>query len=249
MTVLVLFPGKTDETTYSQITARLDLAGIKYNLRLASAHKSPNLVDEILKDDYDFIITGAGLAAALPGVVAAKKTCPVLGVPCPGAYEMLDSFLSIVQMPPGVPVLAVTARNASGEAAKIATVMKNKSMKVAVVGEGKAVDKAKETLTEMGIAFEMGDIIKDGVNIVFTQLGEEVPQMEELIIYCPTGDSTAEDAAKALEAAKEGLWVGVNRGENAAIAVAEILGKKNALNESRRKFEEKVRQQDAEVKK
>ena len=98
--ILVIFPGKTDEQTYRRITNDLDKMGIGYELRLASAHKSPKLVEEIIEKDYELIITGAGLSAALPGVIAANKIVPVLGVWCQGAYEGLDAFLSIAQIPP-----------------------------------------------------------------------------------------------------------------------------------------------------
>ena len=249
MKVLVLFPGKTDEETYSQIISGLEKEGIEYVLRLASAHKSPGLVAEILKDDYDLIISGAGLSAALPGAIASEKTVPVLGVPCPGAYDGLDAFLSIVQMPPGIPVLGVKAENAAKEAKKIIDSMKEKRGKVALSGEGKAAEKAVRTLDEMEIRYELGDLAGDAVNIEIAKAGEEVPERKELVIYCPSGETKAEDAVKAMKAANHGLWVGVNRGENAAIAAAEIMQMSHALARSRKKFEEKCRTQDAEVKK
>ncbi|MAG15967.1 hypothetical protein CMO88_02805 [Candidatus Woesearchaeota archaeon] len=243
MTVLVMFGSKSDEETYSKIVEELKKEAIEYELRIASAHKTPELVEEIIKGDYDLIISGAGLAAHLPGVIAAKKMVPVLGVPCKGAYDGLDAFLSIVQMPPGIPVLCVNEDSTAKEAKKIL----EKSDKVAVVGEGKAAEKAMKTLEEFGIAFEMGDIAADATNLVFTEVGKEVEEKEELIIYCPVGESKAEDAVKAMNAAKHGLWVGVNRGENAAIAAAEILGKN--IEDYRKKIAEKVIKADEEVKK
>ena len=74
---------------------------------IASAHRSPDyLHEEIKKSDAKVIIAVAGLSAALPGVVASKTTQPVIGVPVSGKLN-LDSLLSIVQMPPGIPVAAV----------------------------------------------------------------------------------------------------------------------------------------------
>ena len=249
MKVLVLFPGKTDEETYGKITTELEKENVSYALRIASAHKSPKLVHEILKEEYDLIISGAGLSAALPGVIASEKLAPVLGVPCPGAYGSLDAFLSIAQMPPGVPVLAVTAENAAKEAKKIITAMTEKKDKVVVAGEGKPAEKAIKTLQDMNANFETGNPSKDAINIKISQVGEPVPETDDLTICCPSGETKAEDAIKAMEAAKQGLWVGVNRGENAAIAAAQIMRMTEQLKETRKKFEEKCIRQNNEVKK
>ena len=243
MKVLVLFASKSDEKTYGRIAEELKKSGTDYELRIASAHKTPDQVEEIIAGDYDLIISGAGLAAHLSGVIAARKTVPVLGVPCHGAYGGLDAFLSIVQMPPGIPVLEVSETNAAGEAVKILA----KKTKVAVIGEGKAAEKAMKTLEEMGIEFEMGDFAPDAVNVAFTELGEKPEAREELVIYCPTGESKPEDGIRAMEAAENGLWVGVNRGENAAIAAAEILGKEPELKAYRQKAAGKVLEADAEI--
>lgn len=234
MNVLVLFGSKSDEAAYKMICDGLKKENILHELRIASAHKTPEMVEKIIKGGYRLIIAGAGLAAHLPGVVAAKTAVPVLGVPCKGAYGGLDSFLSIAQMPPGIPVLCVSAENAAKEAKKIL----DRGDKVAVVGEGKAAEKAVKTLEELGIAFEMGDIAEDAVNIVFTELGKAVDERKELIIYCPVGEARAEEAVDAMNAARHGLWVGANNGENAAVSAAEILGKD--LREYRKKIAEKV---------
>ena len=117
--ILVLFASKSDEETYTRIATGLKKHGIEYELRIASAHKTPDKAEEIIKKNYSLIISGAGLAAALPGVIAARKMTPVIGVPCPGAYDGLDSFLSIVQMPPGIPVLACQKEEAAYETGKI----------------------------------------------------------------------------------------------------------------------------------
>lgn len=243
MTVLVLFGSKSDEHAYKRICSSLKKEKISCELRIASAHKTPELVDEIISKGYDAVIAGAGLAAHLPGVAAAKTTAPVLGVPCKGAYDGLDAFLSIAQMPPGIPVLCVTAENAAKEAKKILT----KRDKVALIGEGKAAEKAMKTLEELGISFEMGDVAEDAVNIVFVELGKAVDERRELIIYCPVGDARAEEAVDAMNAARHGLWVGANNGENAAVAAAEILGKD--LGDYRKKIAAKVIEADAEARK
>jgi len=83
----------------------LDEFGIKYDVHIASAHRTPEKVDNIIKNsDSDVFIAIAGLAAALPGAIAAKTTKPVIGVPVESKLDGLDSLLSIVQLPPGIPV-------------------------------------------------------------------------------------------------------------------------------------------------
>ncbi len=113
------------------------------------------------------------------------------------------------------------------------------------MGEGKAAEKAMKTLEELGIAFEMGDMAEDAINIVFVELGKAVDEKKELIIYCPVGEARADEAVDAMNAAKHGLWVGANNGENAAVAAAEILGKD--LRGYRKSIAEKVRKADEDV--
>ena len=248
MRVLILFPGKTDEGTYLPISSELEKQGIQHSLRLGSAHKSPDLVREILEDDFDLVISGAGLSAALPGVIAAETLVPVLGVPCPGAYGGLDAFLSIAQMPPGVPVLCVRAENVAEETSKIIKEMESGTRTVNVVGDGKAAEKATRTLQEMGIEFVARDSCQDGINIVFSPLGNSVQTNGRLTIFCPEADqSNPEDAIRSMECCSNGLWVGLNRGENAAIAAAQIIRDIDALKESRKRFEDKCRTEDREA--
>lgn len=83
---------------------------ISHELKILSAHRSPKLLVDYLKNtEIEVIIAGAGLAAHLPGVIAAYSICPVIGVPIPsGALNGLDSLLSISQMPSGMPVGTMT---------------------------------------------------------------------------------------------------------------------------------------------
>lgn len=83
--------------------------GVPYEAKVVSAHRTPDLMfsfaENAQKNGYQIIIAGAGGAAHLPGMVAAKTTLPVLGVPVPSKYlQGQDSLLSIVQMPKGIPV-------------------------------------------------------------------------------------------------------------------------------------------------
>jgi len=110
----------------------LDARGIGWELEVRSAHRTPDAVAEYARSAQGrglrVLICGAGLAAALPGVVAAHSELPVIGVPLRSSLSLLDgldALLSIVQMPPGVPVATVgvdNARNAAVLAARILAV-------------------------------------------------------------------------------------------------------------------------------
>ncbi|MCL2143308.1 MAG: 5-(carboxyamino)imidazole ribonucleotide mutase [Methanomassiliicoccaceae archaeon] len=105
--VLILMGSKSDMPVAEKGRAILKKFGIDNEITVASAHRTPKRVEEIVtKSDADVIIAIAGLSAALPGVVASLTTRPVIGVPVSGAVN-LDALLSVTQMPPGIPVAAV----------------------------------------------------------------------------------------------------------------------------------------------
>ena len=98
---------KSDMPVAEKAIGILRKFGISFDIAVASAHRTPARVEELVRSsDSDLFITIAGLSAALPGVVASFTVKPVIGVPVSGALNM-DAILSIVQMPPGVPVAAV----------------------------------------------------------------------------------------------------------------------------------------------
>ena len=110
MDVTILLGSSSDLPIAEKCTKILDHFDVSYQLRVASAHRSPRFVEQIIGDALDdgchIFIAMAGLAAALPGAVAALTTKPVIGVPCGGRVPF-DSLLSIVQLPPGVPAATV----------------------------------------------------------------------------------------------------------------------------------------------
>lgn len=113
MKVQVLFGSQSDERVYGPLCRSLEVCG-SVKMEVASAHRNPERVREIVTDPAaDIFVAGAGLAAHLPGVVASLTQKPVFGVAVNGAFAGLDAFLSIVQMPKGVPVLAVLEDNSS----------------------------------------------------------------------------------------------------------------------------------------
>jgi 5-(carboxyamino)imidazole ribonucleotide mutase len=106
--ITIILGSASDKPIFDKCKTVLDEFGVKYNVHVASAHRTPEKIDEIVKNsESDVFIAIAGLSAALPGVIASKTTKPVIGVPVESKLDGLDALLSIVQMPPGVPVGAV----------------------------------------------------------------------------------------------------------------------------------------------
>ncbi|MCK5282893.1 MAG: AIR carboxylase family protein [Nanoarchaeota archaeon] len=255
--ILIIFGSKSDESVYGNIVDILKgNENIHYEMRICSAHRTPEELGAILNTDAKVIIAGAGLAAHLPGVIASKTLRPVIGVPVEGNYKGLDALLSIMQMPPGVPVLS-TGVNKSDVAAKLALLMLKKYDKVHIFGDenNNAVKKAIDTLDEFNVSYELNpDFKANSINIKFVSLDEEAEKRDDLIIYVPIideDDDKAEAALNILKNSANGLWVGLNRGENAALAAIEIMGSNNEyadkLDEYRKSRAEKVKQHDKEV--
>jgi 5-(carboxyamino)imidazole ribonucleotide mutase len=108
--VVLLLGSASDKPVAAKAEKTLERLGIDYKTHVASAHRTPKRVVELVENsDAQVFIAIAGLSAALPGVVAAHTRKPVIGVPCTSDSSPgnLDSLLSVVQMPPGVPVGAV----------------------------------------------------------------------------------------------------------------------------------------------
>jgi len=125
----IIMGSKSDWEVMEKAAKELEERGIEHEMKVASAHRDPEVVADYAKNAHrrglKVIIAGAGLAAALPGVVAAHTTLPVVGVPLTSSASVaggLDAMLAIAQMPPGVPVACVAvngARNAAILAARI----------------------------------------------------------------------------------------------------------------------------------
>lgn len=110
--VLILCGSKSDDEIAKKAIGVLEEFGVDYKYEVASAHRDPAKVEQLVKDTKaEVIIAIAGLSAALPGVAASKTVKPVIGVPVESKLGGLDALLSIVQMPPGVPVAAVGIDN------------------------------------------------------------------------------------------------------------------------------------------
>ncbi len=116
-TIAILIGSESDSGIAERCAKVLETAGVDYEIRVLSAHRNPvELEDYIKKSDARVFIAIAGLAAALPGVVASRTKKPVIGVPVSLKLGGMDALLSIVQMPTGVPVACVGIDNGENAA-------------------------------------------------------------------------------------------------------------------------------------
>ena len=107
MKIQIIMGSFSDAPVAEKAKAILEEFGVPYEMTVASAHRTPDVLEKLVKNsDADVFIGIAGLSAALPGVIAAHTVKPVIGVPVSGKVN-LDAILSIIQMPPGIPVGAV----------------------------------------------------------------------------------------------------------------------------------------------
>ncbi len=115
---IVMGSGK-DRPTMQKAADTLDLFDVGWDMRVLSAHKTPDDALEFASkasDTYSVIIAGAGKAAHLAGVMAAKTTLPVIGVPLSASLDGMDALLATVQMPTGIPVATVAIDGATNAA-------------------------------------------------------------------------------------------------------------------------------------
>ena len=141
MKVHLIMGSRSDQKVADKAVEMLEKFGVDYRVDVASAHRTPDRLKEIVeKSDADVFIGIAGLSAALPGAIAAHTTKPVIGVPVSGKVN-LDAILSIVQMPPGIPVAAVGLDR--GENAALLAV------EILSLKYGELEDKLKEYREEM----------------------------------------------------------------------------------------------------
>ncbi len=119
--ILIVVGSQSDEERVSPAFKVLDDAGVGYDFVVSSAHRDPDTTAQIAKaarrTGYKVIIAGAGLAAALPGAIAANTELPVIGLPLDvGPLRGVDALYAIAQLPPGCPVGAVGIGNAKNAA-------------------------------------------------------------------------------------------------------------------------------------
>ena len=143
----------------------LDEMQVPFEVNALSAHRTPDAVEAFARGakarGVKVIIAGAGMAAALPGVIAASTTLPVIGVPIKGMLDGLDALLSIVQMPPGIPV-ATTGVNGAQNAAILAVEMLSLSdgalsarLEAYKLGLKEKIEKANRDLAEVKYQYKV----------------------------------------------------------------------------------------------
>ncbi|MCQ2064337.1 MAG: 5-(carboxyamino)imidazole ribonucleotide mutase [Bacteroidaceae bacterium] len=163
-TVSIIMGSTSDLPVMEKAAAFLDSIQVPFEMNALSAHRTPVAVEQFAKGAAQrgirVIIAAAGMAAALPGVIAANTSVPVIGVPIKGMLDGLDAMLSIIQMPPGIPVATVGvngAQNAAILAAQIlATSDPELSERLAAYKEGlkDKIEKANAELAEVKYRFK-----------------------------------------------------------------------------------------------
>ena len=144
--VSIIMGSTSDLPVMEKACKWLEEQEIPFEMNALSAHRTPDAV---------VIIAGAGMAAALPGVIAASTPLPVIGVPIKGMLDGLDAMLSIIQMPPGIPVATVGVNGAQNAAILAAEMIALGDEKIAAkvdawkAGLGKKIEKANKDLAEI----------------------------------------------------------------------------------------------------
>ncbi|MDO4161314.1 MAG: 5-(carboxyamino)imidazole ribonucleotide mutase [Prevotellaceae bacterium] len=162
--VSIIMGSTSDLPVMEKAIKFLDDMEIPFEVNALSAHRTPDAVESFAKGAKErgikVIIAGAGMAAALPGVIAASTTLPVIGVPIKGMLDGLDAMLSIIQMPPGIPVATVGVNGAMNAAILAVEMLSLADEQVAArlaeykAGLGKKIEKANKELSEIKYKFK-----------------------------------------------------------------------------------------------
>lgn len=164
--IVSIIMGSTSDLPVMEKAAKfLDDMQVPFEMNALSAHRTPTEVEEFARGAEErglkVIIAGAGMAAALPGVIAASTTLPVIGVPIKGMLDGLDAMLSIIQMPPGIPVATVGVNGAMNAAIlaveMLALADKDLAARLTAYkqGLGQKIVKANQDLAEVKYNFKV----------------------------------------------------------------------------------------------
>src|SRR3989344_5184617 len=204
--VFVVFGSASDSNCFNPLMQKLEGADIRTKLAILSAHKTPEELNIALKKtNASIFVAGAGVAAALPGVVASQTIKPVIGLPCKGAYNGLDSFLSIHQMPPGIPVIAVGIEETAAAARLVQAYLSGLKKIVLVEPTDESAlavfKKCSEFLKELKVPFETSNHIAamDDVYIKFIDIYSDFKsEQNTVVISVPVKETSTEEDAVAL---------------------------------------------------
>jgi 5-(carboxyamino)imidazole ribonucleotide mutase len=152
--VAIVMGSDSDWPVMQEAAAALDSVGIEYEVNVVSAHRTPEEMLSFAKgakeNGFKVVIAGAGGAAHLPGMIAAATTLPVIGVPVPLKHlDGMDSLLSIVQMPAGIPVATVGIGNAKNAGLLAARILGVSDLQISEKVSG-LMAKAREESLEKG---------------------------------------------------------------------------------------------------
>lgn len=149
----------SDLPVMEKAAAFLNDMQVPFEINALSAHRTPSAVEKFAKEaegrGIEVIIAAAGMAAALPGVIAANTILPVIGVPIKGMLDGLDAMLSIIQMPPGIPVATVGVNGALNAAILSVQIMSLKDSELATrlaaykSGLKSKIEQANEELSQL----------------------------------------------------------------------------------------------------
>ena len=162
--VSIIMGSTSDLPVMEKACKFLDDMQVPFEVNALSAHRTPDAVEKFARGAQQrgikVIIAGAGMAAALPGVIAASTTLPVIGVPIKGMLDGLDAMLSIIQMPPGIPVATVGVNGAQNAAILAVEMMALSDAALAArltefkLGLKEKIEKANRDLAEVKYMFK-----------------------------------------------------------------------------------------------
>jgi 5-(carboxyamino)imidazole ribonucleotide mutase len=233
MRINVLFGSESDKGIFEPLCDRLRaIDGVDVFFEVCSAHRDPERLRKIINEKpCDLYITGAGLAAHLPGVVASQTITPVIGIPCNDILLGLDALLSIIQMPKGVPALAAGVSAVDHVVSFVAWYAGNMAkppiLKVnAPAWATKQVEQLKKPLAEIGWQFACGNNASNVLELELVDLqAGKAPIAKTTFLGAPIIEKTPfeGDPRNISEiTSKGGLWLGINNITNLQIALLEL---------------------------
>jgi 5-(carboxyamino)imidazole ribonucleotide mutase len=232
--VLVLFGSQSDDYVFNGINETLS-KNFEVDFHILSAHRNPEDLRKLIeKDEFDFIVAGAGLAAHLPGVCASLTKKPVFGIPVEAAFGGLDAYLSIVQMPFGVPVGAIDAQNIT-ELSSMIPMCNKKEICVVVKSDIanneyilKEMKRLKELSEELEVRLlETHQVSETNFNIVLHHSDsdfEVLPNTFNVPVFPKNELSNSSLALRTMDLFNRGgIWFGTNNSRNALLQYSMIL--------------------------
>ena len=235
--VLVLFGSSSDEYIYNDIITELKKS-FKVDFEVISAHRDPERLKERLdENNFDIIVAGAGLAAHLPGVCASLTKKPVFGVPVAANFGGLDSLLSILQMPFGVPVGTLNSRSINSLSELVSSLEKMNSRVVNIVVNSdvsnhehaiQEVARLEKFAVEEGFTIKKSTTLSEEVMNIVLVSSDYQHKVDSNAVYVPllsAGDkNNPTSGLKAMDLVEQGgVWFGVNNSRNAIKFLSKII--------------------------